>query len=156
MRVVVIETMVRRLCHNSLRSFTVTNMAQHDPTDGSFREGDPPLPIARLRDDPSARVPSPAKLFIAKASFGLSLGLFFLGILVACYCPGWYATAAALAGIGLFLGTGRIRIWSTVSLVASLIFTGIHYELKVAEQKRFEEIRQRIQQERSTSEQGDP
>ena len=131
-------------------------MDQYGPSDGFFREGDPPLPIARPGVDPSASVPSPAKLSIAKASFGLSLGLFFLGFLVACYCPGWYATAAALAGIGLFLGTGRIRIWSTVCLVASLIFTGIHWELKVAQQKRFEEIRQLIQQELSTSEQGDP
>ena len=131
-------------------------MNQHDPTDGAFREGDPPLPIARPHDDPPVYVPSHTKSTIAKASFGLSLGIFFLGFLVACYCPGWYATAAAFAGVGLFLGTGRIRILSTVSLVASLIFTGIHYELKIAEQKRFEQIRQRIQTEHSSSEQVDP
>src|SRR5262245_29910852 len=147
--------MVRRLGRNSVLSLTMTNMDQHGPTDGSFREGSQPLPIARLGGNPPVHIPGYGKLTIAKASFGLSLGLFFLGFLVACYCPGWYATAAALAGIGLFLGTGRIRIWSTVCLVASLIVTGTHYELKIAEQKRFEEIRQRIQQERGTSEQGD-
>lgn len=128
----------------------------HDSADGAFCEGHPPLSIRMPHDEARVHGPGHLKSTIAKAGFSLSVGLFFLGFLVACYCPGWYATAAVLASIGLVLGTGRLRTWSTVCLVASVVFAGIHYQAKINEQKRFEQIRQRIQLEQSASETGEP
>ena len=78
---------------------------------------------------------------LAKSAFGISALLFIAGYLLLCYCPGWYATAAVFAGVGAVLGKGKTRFWNTLMLLASLAWTVMHHELKIADDERWREIR---------------
>jgi hypothetical protein len=85
------------------------------------------------------------KLLFAKIALGLSLFLFFTGFLLLCSCPGWYATCAVFAFVAAILGTARVRFWSTLCLLASIAWTVIHYELKIADDERFRGIRLNVE-----------
>ena len=72
--------------------------------------------------------------------------LFFTGFSVLCACPGWYALAAAFAGIAVWAGNGRMRVWAIVCLVASLVFAGLDTFAKIEEHRKFIENEQRMEQ----------
>jgi membrane protein implicated in regulation of membrane protease activity len=89
---------------------------------------------------------------IAIGSLVVSVMLFFLGFLVLCYCPGWYATAAGFAGLAALLGKSRIRYWGIVWVVMCLAFTVIHWKLEREDKERFREVRQRMLEMQRTKE----
>lgn len=65
------------------------------------------------------------KLETAKVCLAVAFVLFLGGDMMLCACPGLYALAAAFAGVAVWAGKGRIRLWSIVCLIASLTFTGL-------------------------------
>ncbi len=125
-------------------------MLQDEPTYESPHERTPEI-ASSLRSLLSVVGPK-----IAKTGVGLSIILFFLGFLLLCSCPEWYATAAALAGLGvIFGGSARFRAWSAVLLFVCLLFTEIHYYGKINEEKHLKDAFQRLKDQASTAKQPD-
>ena len=126
-------------------------MLQEEPTEGSPHERTQDVALSPPKSLLSAIGPK-----IAKTCLALSILLFFLGFLLLCSCPEWYATAAALAGLGvIFRGTARFRAWSAVMLLVCLLFTEIHYFGKIKEEKHLKDAFQRLKEQASQSKQPD-
>lgn len=85
---------------------------------------------------------------IARVCFAIGATFFFLGFFVLCYCPGWYGLAAGFAGVAAWRGMGRVRTWSIVLLVASLIMTGLNTYGEVKEHRRFIQKAKMAEQQR--------
>ena len=86
---------------------------------------------------------------IARISLVVSAVLFFTGGLVLCYCPGWYALAAAFAGVAAWFGASRTRVWATACLMASIVLTAVHTYGKVQEHRHNIKRRQQLEQKRT-------
>src|SRR4051794_32952827 len=85
----------------------------------------------------------------AKIALGCSLCLFFTGLFVLCYCPGWFA--AGLAALGASLGSSKIRVASLACFFVSVVFTTVHTKLKIAQEKSLQELRLRQENQGSPS-----
>jgi hypothetical protein len=66
------------------------------------------------------------KLSFARVCLALATIIWCSGTMVLCACPGIYLTSSVLAGLAVWKSAGRIRVWSWVVFIASLVMTGIH------------------------------
>jgi hypothetical protein len=89
------------------------------------------------------------KQSIARVCLTVAVVFFFLGFFMLCYCPGWYAIAAALAGVAAWREKGRIRAWGFVLLVASLFIVGLDIYGEAKEHRRHADLLERIKQQRT-------
>ena len=88
---------------------------------------------------------------IAKVSLIVSIVLFFLGFLVMCFCPGWYLTTAAFAGVAICLGNIRTRNWGVFWVVASLVLAVIHHFAQIKEHEKMQEVMKRFEEKQKTN-----
>ncbi|MEW6302252.1 MAG: hypothetical protein AB1705_02200 [Verrucomicrobiota bacterium] len=62
----------------------------------------------------------------ARICLGLAIAMFVMGLMMLCYCAGWFALTAILAGVAVRYGTGSMRWWAVFWLFASLVMTAVH------------------------------
>ncbi|MDB6112642.1 MAG: hypothetical protein JWR69_4392 [Pedosphaera sp.] len=83
----------------------------------------------------------------------VSMILFVLGGFMLCYCPGEYVLTGILAGVAIWLGSPRVRAWSVVLLVASLVMMVLETRWSIQEKEHFAKLRQRFREaQRGTNE----
>lgn len=109
---------------------------------------------SRLRGALGLLEHAPMRPRIARICLIVAAVLFISGSLVLCACPGWYALAVAFAAVATGLGTSRTRFWATLTLVASIVLTGVHTYAKIQEHHRNIERRQRLNPQRKQEARG--
>ncbi|HWY74097.1 MAG TPA: hypothetical protein VN281_00690 [Verrucomicrobiae bacterium] len=76
---------------------------------------------------------------IARISLVAACIFFFVGFSILCTCPGWFALATVFAGVAAWTGTGRLKLWSVIWLIACLIATVAETANKIEEYRKFNE-----------------
>jgi membrane protein implicated in regulation of membrane protease activity len=82
----------------------------------------------------------------ATTALAVSIVLFFFGFLILCYCPGWYALAAAFAGVAAIVGESSKRFFGIIFLLASLALSASHWNLKERDKETIRKSRERDEQ----------
>src|SRR4051794_13792413 len=70
------------------------------------------------------------KATLGKWSLGISVVLQLLGWLSLCYCPGWFAIAAVIAGFAALATVSVLRILAVGLVCIALVSAAAHYQAK--------------------------
>lgn len=88
-------------------------------------------------------------LKFSRATLAVSILFFFVGFMILCDCPGWFASTALLAALAIPLGSPRVRLYAIIFCIAGISMAAVRSIQMKNTKFKVNEIRRRAFERRN-------